>query len=226
MPILLWLAARNGRKSRLDGYILRNSGCKPELSKYIAPMKFIAIVGMPGSGKSVAAEFFRKKGIPVLRFGDETDRGVTAAGKSLTEQNEREWREAIRRELGMAAMAIKIEPRIREAVSRSEIPLHGTESHDKIVLDGLYSWEEYVYLKKKFDQLILLCIWATPAIRYDRLGNRAVRPLTHEDARNRDIAEIEQLNKGGPIAIADYLIENNSDHASFINRLEQFFSSL
>ncbi|MBI5619433.1 AAA family ATPase [Candidatus Gottesmanbacteria bacterium] len=179
-------------------------------------MKLIAIVGMPGAGKSVAADFFRNKGISVLRFGDETDRGVAAAGKEPTEQNEREWREAIRRELGMAAMAIKIEPRIIEAV----------KEHDTIVLDGLYSWEEYVYLKEKFEGLTLLCIWAAPTVRYERLGKRAVRPLTVSEARSRDIAEIEQLNKGGPIAISDYLIENNSDQASFMDRLEQFFSTV
>ncbi len=179
-------------------------------------MKLIAIVGMPGSGKSVAAEFFRKKDLAVLRFGDQTDIGLKELGKPLNEQNERWYRENIRRELGMAAMAIKIEPRILEAAN----------VHDTIVLDGLYSWEEYVYLKDKFTNLLLLCIWANPVVRYARLGNRSVRPLTQEQARSRDIAEIEQLNKGGPIAIADYLIENNSDEASFLSKLEQFFSSL
>lgn len=179
-------------------------------------MKLIAIVGMPGSGKSVAAEFFRSRGLPVLRFGDQTDIGLKELGKPLNEQNERWYRENIRRELGMAAMAIKIEPRIIEAA----------KDHDRIVLDGLYSWEEYVYLKEKFTQLQLLCIWATPTMRYGRLSKRTVRPLTPSQARSRDIAEIEHLNKGGPIAIADYLIENNSDQASFFAKLEQFFSEL
>ena len=189
-------------------------------------MKLIAIVGMPGAGKSAAADFFGNRGIAVLRFGDQTDIGLKELGKPINEQNERWYRENIRRELGMAAMAIKIEPRIREAVSRSEIPLRGTKNHDVVVLDGLYSWEEYVYLKDKFEGLTLLCIWAQPCIRYERLSNRTVRPLTKPEARSRDIAEIEKLNKGGPIAMADYLIENNGDEASFLNRLEQLFSSI
>lgn len=179
-------------------------------------MKLIAIVGMPGAGKSVAADFFRSRGIPVLRFGDETDLALKAAGKEVNEQNERQWREAIRRELGMAAMAIKIEPRIVEAA----------KEHKTIVLDGLYSWEEYIYLKKKFPDLTLLCIWSTPAVRYQRLANRAVRPLTRQEAQSRDIAEIEGLHKGGPIAIADHLVPNESDLASFQARLEQFYSSI
>lgn len=176
----------------------------------------IAIVGMPGSGKSVAAEFFRSKGIPVLRFGDQTEIGLKEAGLPINEKNEREYREHIRKELGMAAMAIKIEPRI-----------HAIELDNHIVaLDGLYSWEEYVFLKQKFPTLQLLCIFAPPALRYARLQSRAVRPLTHDEAVSRDIAEIEHLNKGGPIAIADYLIQNDSTPDAYTKALENYYSTI
>lgn len=178
------------------------------------PLTIVAIVGMAGSGKSVASDFFRSKGVPVLRFGDQTDSGLKEAGLPRTEENERVYREQIRAQLGMAAMAIKIEPRIVEAAKK----------HSLVVLDGLYSWEEYVYLKEKFPQLILLCIWAPPEIRYKRLAARPVRPLTETEAKNRDIAEIEYLNKGGPIAMADHLIANNAGEASFISALLEFYS--
>jgi dephospho-CoA kinase len=175
-------------------------------------MKLLAIVGMAGSGKSIAADFFRSKGIPVFRFGDQTDIGVKNAGLELTEENERQYREQIRAELGMAAMAIKIEPRIREAEKRSRM----------IVLDGLYSWEEYVYLKEKFPQLKLLCIYASPQLRYQRLSVRKVRPLTEHEARSRDFAEIEHLNKGGPIAIADFLVVNDASEDVLKKHLESY----
>lgn len=179
-------------------------------------LTLIAIVGMPGAGKSVAADFFRKKGIPVLRFGDQTDIGLKELGMPLTEKNERWYREKLRADLGMAAMAIKIEPRILKAAEKS----------NRIVLDGLYSWEEYVYLKRKFPQIRLLCIYAPPQIRYERLRKRPVRPLTIEEARSRDIAEIENLHKGGPIAIADFLIVNASTEESFTAELERYYQSL
>lgn len=176
--------------------------------------KLIAIVGMPGAGKSIAANFFREKGLPVLRFGDQTDIGLKELGLPLTEKNERTYRESLRKELGMAAMAIKIEPRI----------LKVAKDHPFIVLDGLYSWEEYTFLTKKFSRLSLLCIYAPPEIRYERLAHRPVRPLTHDESRSRDIAEIENLNKGGPIAIADYLITNETnDPASLERSLESFY---
>lgn len=179
-------------------------------------LKLIAIVGMPGAGKSLTAEFFKSRDIPVLRFGDQTDIGLKEFGLERNEKNERWYREKLRSELGMAAMAIKIEPRIKEAAKKSST----------VILDGLYSWEEYIYLKQRFPQIKLLCIYAMPDIRYERLSKRPVRPLTQEEARSRDFAEIENLNKGGPIAIADYLIKNESSEKDLTNELEKFFLSL
>lgn len=176
-------------------------------------LTLIAIVGMPGAGKSVAADFFRFKDIPVLRFGDQTDIGLKEHHLPINEKNERWYREQLRKELGMAAMAIKIEPRI----------LTAAKDHNVIVLDGLYSWEEYTYLKGKFSQLILLYIFAPSKLRYQRLQERPVRPLTREEAQSRDIAEIEKLNKGGPIAVADYLIKNEGDKEAFLAQLETFY---
>ncbi len=179
-------------------------------------LKLIAIVGMPGAGKSVAAEFFHNKGIPVLRFGDQTDISLKELGLPRNEKNERVVREKLRADYGMAAMAIKIEPRIVKAA----------QTHKTVILDGLYSWEEYVYLKKKFPQLKLICIYASPETRHARLAVRPIRPLTKEDAESRDIAELEKLNKGGPIAIADYLISNEREEGQFQRELESVYQKL
>lgn len=158
---------------------------------------------MAGAGKSEACAYLASKGYPVLRFGDETDRGLRLQGLSLKEENERVYRENLRKELGMAAYAIKIEPRIRQQLSTSKV--------ESIILDGLYSWEEYLYLMPKFPRLKLVCVFARPEVRYERLAKRSVRRLTPEQARARDIAEIEKVHKAGPIAIADYLVDNNGD---------------
>lgn len=168
------------------------------------------MVGMPGAGKSISCKHFSKRDLPVLRFGDQTDIGLKELGLSLTEKNERKYREDIRKELGMAAMAIKIEPRINKALKTSDI----------VILDGLYSWEEYIYLQKKFTNLFLVCIYARPDIRYKRLANRPVRPLTKKEARSRDFAEIENLNKGGPIAVTDFLIKNNKQTNKLFKKLD------
>ena len=178
--------------------------------------KLIAIVGMPGAGKTVAADFFRSKNLPVLRFGDQTDISLKELNLPRNEKNERFVREKLRKDFGMAAMAIKIEPRILETAKTNTV----------IILDGLYSWEEYIYLKRKFPVLQLLCVYAPPRVRYERLETREVRPLTHAEASSRDIAEIENLNKGGPIAIADHCIINDGNEKEFQQQLELMYKKL
>lgn len=167
----------------------------------------LALVGMPGAGKSEATAFLSSKGIPFIRFGDVTDAGLKELSLPVTPENEQMYREKIRQELGMAAYAKKAHPKLAETL----------EAYATVVLDGLYSWEEYTYLKEHFPSLTLIHVYAEPEIRYRRLSERPVRPFTKEEARKRDMMEIERLDKGGPIAIADYLIENNTD----INLLHQ-----
>jgi len=170
----------------------------------------IAFVGMPGSGKTEATAHLDTKGIPFIRFGDVTDAGLAAKGLPLTPENERDFREHIREELGMAAYAIRSEVRIQSLL----------KTHETVALDGLYSWGEYQYLKEKFPELILIHVYAEPEIRYKRLAKRPIRPVSVEKSRSRDIAEIEKLDKGGPIAIADYIIENDDD------RLETLYTKI
>lgn len=168
----------------------------------------LAFVGMPGAGKTEAVEYLQRNGIPFVRFGELTDEGVKQMGLPLTLDNERIFREKIREELGMGAYAIKAEPKIRAFL----------EMHDVIAIDGLYSWEEYTYLKEKFPGLTLIHIFAEPQKRHQRLSQRPIRPVPAEKGYERDVAELEQLNKGGPIAIADYLIENNGDTIQDLQR--------
>jgi len=174
----------------------------------------ISVIGMPGAGKSIACQHFSQKNIPILRFGDQTDIGVKQQGLPLTEVNERRYREKLRQELGMAAYAIKIEPRINQALKQSPL----------VILDGLYSWEEYLYLKDKFPQLYLLAIYAQPTIRYQRLTTRKVRPLTLKQARERDINELKNLNKAEPIAMADYLATNNQTPDKLYKQLDDILA--
>ena len=146
----------------------------------------------------------------------QTDLGLKELGLPLTEKNERKYREDLRKKLGMAAYAIKIKPRIQATLKRN----------NRIVLDGLYSWAEYIYLSRQFPNLILLAVYAQPKIRYQRLSSRKTRTLTDQEARERDLAEIVNSDKGGPIAIADYLVQNNSSFKLLYQRLDRFLENL
>lgn len=163
-------------------------------------MKVAALVGMPGSGKSEVARVFQKHGYAGVRFGDVTDEEVKKRGLKLDEGNERLVREELRNKHGMAAYAILNLPRIEAALEKSNV-----------VIDGLYSWEEYKYLKDRLGgRLHVVAVWSPPEARYTRLQTRTIRPLSGVEARERDYAEIENVNKGGPIAMADFSISNDS----------------
>lgn len=178
--------------------------------------KVIAIVGMAGAGKTKAASFFKENRFEVFRFGSVIDDGLKEEGLEWTPENNTYYREKIRKELGMAAVAIKMLPKIKKAL----------EENKKIVIDGLYSWEEYIYLKKEIPNLVILCIYASPKIRYERLASRKERTFTKEESKERDFKELENLNKGGPIAIADYLIRNESSRQDFAEKLKKFLMRL
>ncbi len=91
------------------------------------------------------------------------------------------------------------------------------------MLDGLYSWSEYKILKELLGKdLIVLAVVTNNQIRKDRLKNRTVRPLTSEQVDSRDIAEIENSEKGGPIAKADYYVTNNGTEQELHAQFEQF----
>lgn len=171
--------------------------------------KIVAIVGMSGSGKTESAEIFLKNGYQFLRFGQITMDIVKQKGLRPTEKNEKKIREGLRQELGMEVYAIKNIPKIDEMIKKGNV-----------VIDGLYSWEEYKLLKNKYNnKLSILAIFASPKTRYIRLTKRKLeehdkniknRPATIESARSRDFAEIENIQKAGPIAMAEYNIINES----------------
>ena len=99
------------------------------------------------------------------------------------------------------------------------------QKNNNVVLDGLYSWDEYKILKNELDNLMVIAIICDKKIRYDRLATREFRPLTNEEASNRDVSEIENLAKGGPIAYADYYINNNGSIEEYYQRLNEILGS-
>ena len=78
------------------------------------------------------------------------------------------------------------------------------------MLDGVYSWTEYVTLKKEFPgELTFVALVLPKKLRYRRVAERPERPFNHTEIMERDRSEIENLEKGGPIAAADYYILND-----------------
>lgn len=174
--------------------------------------KAVAVVGMCGSGKSVLCSYFKNLGWKDVYFGGVTVSQLKANGIEVNEANERKMREGLRQKYGMGAFAVLLKEEICSKLQESNV-----------VLDGLYSWSEYKILKDVLgDNLIILAVVTNSQIRKDRLKNRLIRPLSSEQVDSRDVAEIENSEKGGPIAKADYYVMNNGTERELYAQFEQF----
>lgn len=173
-------------------------------------MNLIAIVGMCGSGKSIASEYFEKMGYKKIYLGGITMDKLKEENLEVNPENEKMMREKLRKDYGMGAYALLSIPKIEELIKT-----------DDVVLDGLYSWDELKILKEKYPNIKVISIVVDKNIRYERLTTRKIRPLTNQEAEKRDISEIENVAKGGPIAFADYYILNNGDMEIYNSELER-----
>lgn len=177
--------------------------------------KLIAVVGMAGSGKSVVTDYLQEQGFIKLYFGGVIYDHMKEEGIEITPASQKEYREKIREKYGMAAVAILLKDQIKEAYSKGNT-----------VLDGLYSWDEYLVLKEEFKDLKLISVCCDKNIRYKRIASRVDRPFNSEEIHIRDTSEIENLAKGGPIAFADYYILNNGTKEEAIKRLLEIIESI
>ncbi len=178
--------------------------------------KAVAVVGMCGSGKSVLCDYFCNLGWQKVYFGGVTMTELKKAGREINEANERAMRENLRKTYGMGAFAILLKEEILQKLQTSNV-----------VLDGLYSWSEYLILKELLgDNLIVLAIVTNCSVRKERLANRTIRPLSAEDVDKRDKAEIENSEKGGPIAKADYYITNNGTEKELKAQFDEFIQKV
>ena len=118
--------------------------------------KIIAIVGMCGSGKSVASELLEQKGYKKVYFGGVTMEKLKEKGLEVTPENEKMMREKLREDLGMGAFAKILLPKIKELSEK-----------ENVVLDGLYSWDEYKILDTEFGkQLVTIVAFDTIAASF------------------------------------------------------------
>jgi len=172
--------------------------------------KVVAIVGMSGAGKSYAANILEELGWKKIYFGGVIMDRLKEAKLDVTPENEKMVRESLRAEYGMGAVIRFLLPTILSSVEQ-----------ENTVLDGLYSWDELKILQHELkDNLTVIAVISDRAIRYDRLSKRPVRPFTNEEALERDFSEIEKLAKAGPIALADFYIDNNcNDLTKYKKRL-------
>lgn len=183
-------------------------------------VKILAIVGMSGSGKSVAVDYLINKGYPKVYFGGMIYKEMEKRGIVRTEdgESEKKFREMIRETEGKDWV-------VRQAIQEAKDLIAAGQR--RIILDGVYSWTEYKTLKHEFPQnLTFIAVVVDKALRYERVAIRPERAFDATAIRERDRSEIENLEKGGPIAAADYYILNNSTVADLESRLQEILKEI
>lgn len=167
--------------------------------------KIYAIVGMCGSGKSEVIKYLEKKyNWPTIYIGEATFSRIKKEKLEINYNNEKKIREKIRKEMGMGAYAKLILPKLKKLL----------EKNDTVVIESLYSWSEYKILKQKYPKYFkTIAVFASPQIRFKRLTSRKKeRPMKNiKEFIKRDYSEIENIEKGGPIARADHTLINEKN---------------
>ena len=182
------------------------------------PTKILAFVGLAGAGKSSAVDYLAARGIPKVYFGGILYDAMREASIEITPDSQAVFREQIREREGKDFI-------VKRAIKQTN-DLIGAGQH-RILLDGLYTWTEYKILKRAFPgELKVVAIVAPKHIRHHRLANRPARPFNEREATERDWREIEHLEKGGPIAIADHFIANSHSLDALHHDIDQLIRQI
>lgn len=159
-------------------------------------LKIVAITGMPGAGKSTAAQALFKEGWKRVVMGDVIREETKRRGLEPDAKNTGEVMKRLRSERGEAAVA----DLCLQAIAKA-----GAE---KVVVDGIRSVAEVEAFRRKAD-VMLVAIDASPSRRFELLRERGRSddPLTREMFEERDLRELG-VGIGEAIALADVTISN------------------
>jgi len=174
-------------------------------------MTVIGVVGLPGSGKSEAAEVAADVGVPVVTMGDVIreecrERGLDPATDHGTVAK------ALREENGPGAIAERSLPIIERE----------REDSETVLVDGIRSDVEVAAFRDAFGESFVLVEISAPfdvrAERLDLRGRDASVEEGGESLEERDERELG-FGMGEAMEMADVTVENTDSLASFQRRI-------
>jgi dephospho-CoA kinase len=177
-------------------------------------MTVIALVGMQGSGKSVAADVAEDLDVPVVTMGDVIRRRCRDRGMSLTEDAMGEVASELRDRGGPAAVATHSLPMIENALAEAE--------GDTVLVDGIRGQAEVERFREAFgEDFLLVSIVAPLETRVERVKDRDRDPtgqITEQEIRRRDERE-RSYGMDEAIENAALAIENDESLEAFEDRI-------
>ncbi|NYT13137.1 MAG: flagellar hook-basal body complex protein FliE [Candidatus Methanofastidiosa archaeon] len=161
----------------------------------------IAVVGMPGSGKSEFVNIALNFGYRFISMGDIVREETVKRGYPLEESGK--VAQMLRDKEGLDAIAILTLDKIRET------------HDDKFLIEGIRGIKEIERFRDEID-FFLVGIHTSPRLRFERLKNREREddPETFEEFHKRDLRELS-WGLGEALALSDIIIDNNGSIEEF-----------
>ena len=185
----------------------------PTVTKQI---KLVAcITGMPGAGKSTAAEVFREMGFEVFRMGDDVRMEAEKRHVQPTDDNLGQIMLQLRQSGGPVAIASLCKKRI-EKDSKSPF----------VVIDGIRNMNEFLEFKK-LGKSVLVSIHATPERRFRFLQERkrSDSPNSFQSFEARDRRELS-VGIGESIALSDEVLVNSGSLEELKSKVSELITAL
>jgi dephospho-CoA kinase len=159
-------------------------------------LRIVAITGMPGAGKSTAAQALVSRGWTRVVMGDVIRAETKRRGLEPDAANTGKVMKQLRNERGDSAVADLCLETIEKAKT------------ERVVVDGIRSMAEVETFRKKA-AVVLVAVHASPARRFELLKERGRKddPFTLEMFAARDRRELE-VGIGNAIALSDETISN------------------
>ena len=170
-------------------------------------MKVIAIVGLPGSGKSEAAAVAREEGVPVLTMGDVIRAECRERGLEITEETMGTVATDLREQGGDAAVADRSLPLIEAHMAE----------HETVLVDGIRGIAEVERFVDAFGEAFSLVSVEVPFdTRLQRIRERGRDPTAESraDLEGRDERELG-YGMGEAMNAADVTIRNTGSLEAF-----------
>jgi dephospho-CoA kinase len=181
-------------------------------------MKIRATAGMPGSGKGEFLNYLNGKGIPSIVMREVVQKDMETKGIEVNNKNLREYATNLRKENGIDIVAKMCLPLIKERSKGSYM----------VLIDGIRGYDEVKFFKKELTtDFVLVAIFASPKIRYERLSKRGEKwdMKTWEEFEWRDNVELG-WGLGNAIALSDYLIDNSGSLDDMHNKIDEILSEV
>jgi dephospho-CoA kinase len=179
-----------------------------------AKRRVIAISGMPGAGKGIAASAAKQLGLLVLVLGD-----------VIREETERRRLEPNPKNMGDVMLALRKEEG-PAAVAKRLLQKAEALNSPTVVIEGVRSLHEIEELQTKFDAMTI-AIHASPKTRFQRLlsRGRSDDPKTWEVFCERDNRELD-VGLGHVIALANMVLVNEGSITELQSKFTEYVSKL